>query len=99
MHPRDRLPPGLRHGIEPPPAFPYAGWGLPVGFPHLPTSITKAADALDADFHLREELGETFVQFWTNTRRWEWLMFHTTGGDASAETVTDWELERYFEIM
>jgi glutamine synthetase len=39
------------------------------------------------------------VSFWTNTRRWEWLMFHTTGGDASADAVTDWELKRYFEIM
>jgi glutamine synthetase len=90
---------GLRHAIEPPPAFPYAGWGLPPDYPHLPTSISKAADALDADGYLREELGPTFVDFWTNTRRWEWLMFHTTGGDASAESVTDWELKRYFEIM
>ena len=90
---------GLRHRIEPPPAFPHAGWGLPEGYPHLPNTITKAADALEADAHLREELGTSFVDFWTNTRRWEWLMFHTTGGDASAEAVTDWELERYFEIM
>jgi glutamine synthetase len=90
---------GLRHRIEPPPEFPYAGWGLPEGFPHLPASITKAADAFEADVHLREELGDTFVDFWTNTRRWEWLMFHTTGGDAGAEAVTDWELKRYFEIM
>ena len=90
---------GLRHSIEPPPAFPHAGWGLPEGYPHLPNTITKAADALTADAHLRTELGDAFVDFWTNTRRWEWLMFHTTGGDASAETVTDWELTRYFELM
>jgi glutamine synthetase len=90
---------GLRHSIEPPPAFPYAGWGLPEGYPHLPTSITKAADAFESDAYLREELGELFVSFWTNTRRWEWLMFHTTGGDASADSVTDWELKRYFELM
>jgi glutamine synthetase len=90
---------GLRHCVEPPPAFAHAGWGLPESFPHLPNSITTAADALDADALLREELGEVFVSFWTNTRRWEWLMFHTTGGDASADAVTDWELNRYFEIM
>ena len=91
---------GLRHEIEPPPAFPHAGWGLPPdGYPHLPNTITRAADALDADPYLREELGDAFVSFWTNTRRWEWLMFHTTGGDASADAVTDWELKRYFEIM
>jgi glutamine synthetase len=90
---------GLRHGIEPPPAFPHAGWGLPEGYPHLPNTITTAADAFACDSHLREELGAPFVEFWTNTRRWEWLMFHTTGGDASADAVTDWELKRYFEIM
>ncbi len=90
---------GLRHSIEPPPAFPYAGWGLPEGYPHLPNTITKAADALDADGYLHEELGAGFVEFWTNTRRWEWLMFNTTGGDASADAVTDWELKRYFELM
>jgi glutamine synthetase len=90
---------GLRHCVEPPPAFPHAGWGLPESFPHLPNTITTAADALDADALLREELGEPFVSFWTNTRRWEWLMFHTTGGDASADAVTDWELKRYFEVM
>ena len=90
---------GLRHSIEPPAAFPYAGWGLPEGYPHLPTSITKAVDAFEADGFLCEELGELFVSFWANTRRWEWLMFHTTGGDAGAESVTDWELKRYFEIM
>jgi glutamine synthetase len=90
---------GLRHAIEPPPEFRHAGWGLPEGYPHLPNTITKAADAFAADVHLREELGEPFVDFWTNTRRWEWLMFHTTGGDACAGAVTDWELKRYFEIM
>jgi glutamine synthetase len=90
---------GLHHEIDPPPAFPHAGWGLPEGYPHLPNSITKAADALEADPYLREELGDGFVDFWLNTRRWEWLMFHTTGGDASSEWVTDWELKRYFEIM
>ena len=90
---------GLRHGIDPPPAFPHAGWGLPEGYPHLPSSITKAADALEADPYLRKELGDGFVDFWLNPRRWEWLMFHTTGGDAGAESVTDWELKRYFEIM
>lgn len=90
---------GLRNAIEPPPEFPHAGWGLPEGYPHLPNTITKAADAFESDALLREELGEDFVTFWINTRRWEWLMFHTTGGDPSADAVTDWELKRYFELM
>ena len=90
---------GLQHAIEPPPEFEYAGWGLPEGYPHLPNTITKAADALDADANLRAVLGAGFVDFWVNTRKWEWLMFNTTGGDATAATVTDWELTRYFELI
>ena len=43
-------------------------------------------------------LGADFVRYWLNTRRWEWLMFHTTGGDPMATAVTPWELDRYFEL-
>ena len=91
---------GLRHRIEPPPAFPYVGLGPPRGLPapaehRSPRPPTRSRPTA----YLREELGDAFVGFWINTRRWEWLMFHTTGGDASAESVTDWELKRYFEIM
>lgn len=76
------------------------GWGLPPeGWPHLPTSITRAADALEADPGLASVMGADFVRYWINTRRWEWLMFHTTGGDPMAETVTPWELDRYFELV
>ncbi|MBK5287803.1 MAG: glutamine synthetase [Acidimicrobiia bacterium] len=76
-----------------------SGWGLPPqGYPHLPNSITRAADTLEADTGLAAVLGADFVRYWINTRRWEWLMFHTTGGDPTAETVTEWELDRYFEL-
>ena len=76
-----------------------SGWGLPPGrFPHLPTTITRAADALEADTGLAAVLGTEFVGYWINTRRWEWLMFHTTGGDPMATAVTPWELDRYFEL-
>ncbi len=37
------------------------------------------------------------MDHWTESRRWEWLMFHTEGGDPDATTVTPWELQRYFE--
>ena len=91
---------GLDAGAELPPPLGVAGWGLPpTGFPHLPDSITKAADALEADTGLGPILGEPFVRYWINTRRWEWLMFNTTGGDASATAVTPWELDRYFELV
>lgn len=75
-----------------------AGWGLPEGWPHLPATITAAADVLAGDERLRGVLGEAFVAHWVESRRWEWLMFHTTGGDASATIVTDWELARSFEL-
>jgi glutamine synthetase len=90
---------GLDRCAELPPPIPVSGWGLPPDrYPPLPTSITRAADALEADTALTDVLGAEFVRFWINTRRWEWLMFHTTGGDAVATTVTPWELDRYFEL-
>jgi len=90
---------GLDAATELPPPIAVSWWRLPPGrFPHLPTSITRAADALEADTGLTAVLGPAFVGFWVNTRRWEWLMFHTTGGDPMATTVTPWELDRYFEL-
>jgi glutamine synthetase len=90
---------GLDARTELPPPITVSGWGLPPGrFPHLPTSITRAAEALEADTGLAAVLGPAFVGYWINTRRWEWLMFHTTGGDPTATAVTPWELDRYFEL-
>ena len=48
---------------------------------------------------LHSVLGGEFCEYWVNTRRWEWLMFHTTGGDPMATNVTQWELDRLFEIV
>ena len=90
---------GVESGIEPPAETRLVAWGLPDRFPHLPTSIGAAADALDQDKLLADVLGEQMVHHWVETRRWEWIMFNTTGGDAEAEQVTDWELMRYFEVV
>jgi glutamine synthetase len=91
---------GLDAASDPPPPLAISGWGLPPEqFPPLPTSITRAADALEADTALGAVLGTDLVRYWVNTRRWEWLMFHTTGGDPVATTVTPWELDRYFELL
>ncbi len=89
---------GLATELELPPPLTVAGWGLPSSWPHLPTTIRGAADALDADTRLREQLGDEFVDHWVESRKWEWLMFHTTGGDPSVDGVTDWELRRSFEL-
>jgi glutamine synthetase len=88
---------GLDGAIEPPPEYSGMAWGGPPGTPTLPGSISAAADALEADECLTGVLGADFVDYWLHNRRWEWLMFHTGGGDAGATEVTDWELSRYFE--
>jgi glutamine synthetase len=90
---------GIEQAIDPPEPLGVAGWGLPAGYPHLPNTISKAADAMEADVVLRSVLGSDFCDYWVNTRRWEWLMFHTTGGDPMATSVTPWELDRLFEIV
>ncbi|MGZ4674214.1 MAG: glutamine synthetase family protein [Ilumatobacteraceae bacterium] len=90
---------GIEHSIEPPAPLGVASWGLPAGFPHLPNTITRAAEAMASDTLLRTVLGSDFCDYWVNTRRWEWLMFHTAGGDPMSSTVTTWELNRLFEIV
>jgi glutamine synthetase len=90
---------GIEQAIEPPAPLGVAGWGLPAGYPHLPNTIGTAADAMAKDTVLHSVLGAEFCEYWVNTRRWEWLMYHTTGGDPMATTVTQWELDRLFEIV
>jgi glutamine synthetase len=62
----------------------------------LPNSITKAASTLEADTRFGEILTADFGRHWVETRRWEWKMFNTTGGDPDAPTGA-WERDRYFE--
>jgi glutamine synthetase len=88
---------GLEEKLEPPPAAENLPWGLPADWPRLPSSIRAAAAALDRDDRLRRRLGDVFVDHWIESRKWEWLMYHTSGGDAEATETTDWERERYFE--
>jgi glutamine synthetase len=90
---------GTSSAIEPPPETRLVAWGLPERFPHLPASIGAAADALEKDALLTDLLGAPMIHHWVQTRRWEWIMFNTTGGDAGSQQVTDWELMRYFEIV
>jgi glutamine synthetase len=90
---------GIEQSIEPPDELRVLAWGLPDHYPYLPDSITAAADALEQDKLLADVIGPSMVHHWVNSRRWEWLMFHTTGGDPLATAVTDWELNRYFELV
>ena len=39
--------------------------------------------------------GATWSTYWLGSREWEWLAFHTGGGDP--DQVSEYELRRYFE--
>jgi glutamine synthetase len=88
---------GIEREIEAPDPVSDMAWCMPPGITRLPDTITKAADALEADPILRELLGEEFVAYWVGSRRWEWMAFHTGGGDPAAE-LSAWESARYFEL-
>jgi glutamine synthetase len=89
---------GVENGVEPCEPFRGMAWSLPPGAAELiPTTITEAAAALEADKILPEVLGEEFVTYWLGTRRWEWLAFHTMGGEPDTG-LTAWESARYFEL-
>lgn len=90
---------GIEQRIEPPAEVTDMAWALPdsSGVARIPDTMSKAWAALDADPLLREYLGEEFVDFWVASRRWEWMEFHTKGGDPFAE-LSEWESTRYFEF-
>lgn len=88
---------GVRTGMEPPAPCEGMAWFRPDSEP-IPTSISLAADAIETDKILLEALGREFVSFWTATRRWEWLSFHTQTEDDPDAGLTGWERHRYFEL-
>jgi glutamine synthetase len=59
--------------------------------PRLPRTLAEATARLAASKIAREILGEAFVDHFVRTRAWEWAQF--------SDAVTNWELQRYFEII
>jgi glutamine synthetase len=57
----------------------------------LPRTLQEATQRLHDSKIAREILGEKFVEHYVSTREWEWRQF--------SDAVTDWELQRYFEII
>jgi glutamine synthetase len=57
----------------------------------LPRTLQEATDRLSESRVARELFGEAFVDHFVTTRRWEWKQFQ--------DSVTSWELQRYFEII
>jgi glutamine synthetase len=59
--------------------------------PRLPRNLHDATEKLAASNVARTLFGEEFVDHFVRTRQWEWSRFQ--------ESVTNWELRRYFEII
>ena len=57
----------------------------------LPRTLQEATKKLQDSSIARELFGEEFVDYYVRTRDWEWRQFQ--------DSVTQWELQRYFEII
>ncbi len=57
----------------------------------LPRNLWEATQAMKTSALAKELFGSDFVEHFTGTREWEWRQF--------SKVVTDWELQRYFEII
>jgi glutamine synthetase len=57
----------------------------------LPTTLWEAAQRFRASKAAREWFGDAFVEHFAATREWEERQFR--------KAITDWELQRYFEII
>ena len=83
---------GIEHKIEP--DTPIVGSAYDVEFPpdrQLPRSLGEAAGRLQASAPARDLFGDAFVEHYAATRDWE--------DRESRKAITDWELQRYFEII
>jgi len=83
---------GIENKIEP--TAPIEGNAYEKTFPKnmkIPTTLWEAAQRLKASKASRELFGDEFVEHFAATREWEEREFR--------RHITDWELERYFEII
>jgi glutamine synthetase len=59
--------------------------------PALPATLKEAIEAMKASPIAQELFGEAFTDHFIKTREWEWQQF--------SRQITDWEIERYLEII
>ncbi len=59
--------------------------------PRLPSNLGEAAQRLSESKVARKLFGDAFVDHFVATRLWEWRQYQAA--------VTNWETERYFEII
>lgn len=57
----------------------------------FPRNLLEATERMADSKRAHELFGSGFVEHFVQTRRWEWRQFQ--------ESVTNWELQRYFEII
>jgi glutamine synthetase len=83
---------GIRTKAEP--GDPIQGNAYEQSFPEsmaLPRTLWEAAQRLKASAMAREWFGDAFVEHFAASREWEEREFR--------RAITDWEMERYFEII
>ena len=83
---------GIENRIEP--TDPVEGSSYDLTFPEalsLPKTLMEAAGRLRQSAPARELFGDVFVDHYAATREWE--------ERESRKAVTDWQLQRYFEII
>ena len=80
---------GIENHIEPPPPTQGNGYSDSKA-PPLPRNLRDAVRLLDSSKTARKILGDDFVDHYVATREWEVRQFE--------RAVTNWELERYFEL-
>ena len=83
---------GIEQKLEPEPAV--KGNAYEKKFPkrlQLPATLWEAAQRLKASKMARAWFGDAFVEHYAATREWEEREFR--------KHITDWEMERYFEII
>jgi glutamine synthetase len=80
---------GIQNEVEPPPMC--AGNGYEAKARPLPRCLKEAVALLEHSERARELLGEDFVDHFVRTRKWEVRQYE--------RAVTDWELERYLELI
>lgn len=80
---------GIEHQLEL--GEPVQGSGYAAEAPRLPGNLYEAAERLDRSEVARSLLGEALVDHFVSSRHWEWRQYE--------RAVTDWEMQRYFEII
>lgn len=58
---------------------------------NFPTNLKEASDLMRGSSMALDSFGQNFVNHYCNSREWEWNQYQ--------QSVSRWELERYFEII